>query len=136
MCGFEIVGILLGILTDIVVTSFFQMVKKQIADYKAIEDLIINGDLYRIDNPWYSNYFSEAVVSKDKKSAFLVCYRRLNKRGHGVHRVRMAGLDPKKKYYVPELGIILEGATLMNVGIAPEFEAGDFASVMYHFEEK
>ena len=113
-----------------------EMVKKQIADYRRIEDLVINGDLYRIDNPWYGNFFSEAVVSKDKKSAFLVCYRRLNKRGKGVHRVKMAGLDPKKKYYIPELEMILEGATLMNVGLAPDYPNGDFASVMFHFEEK
>ncbi len=113
-----------------------EMVKKQIADYRVIEDLVINGDLYRIDNPHNSNFFSEAVVSKDKKNAFLVCYRRLNKFGKGAHRVRMAGLDPKKKYFVPELGVILEGATLMNVGIAPAFKPEDFTSVMYHFEEK
>ena len=112
------------------------MVRKQIEDYKQIEDLVINGDLYRIDNPWYENYFSEAIVSKDKKSAFLVCYRRLNKRGKGVHRVKMAGLDPKKKYYIPELEMILEGATLMNVGLAPNYPNEDFASVVYHFEEK
>jgi alpha-galactosidase len=113
-----------------------EMVRRQIADYREIEDLVINGDLYRIDNPWYSNFFSEAVVSKDKKRAFLICYRRLNKPNRGVHRVKMAGLDPKKKYYVVELGIILDGQTLMNVGIVPDYKREDFTSVVYHFEEK
>ena len=112
------------------------MVRGQIADYRVTEDLVLNGDLYRIDNPRYTNYFSFAVVAKDKKNAFLTCYRRLHKRNIGVHRVRMAGLDPKKKYFVPELGIIAEGSTFMNVGIVPSFKPNDFSSVVYHFEEK
>lgn len=111
-------------------------VRAQIKEYKEIEDLVLRGDLYRIDNPWYSNYFSEAIVSKEKDSAMLVCYRRLYKRGRDNYRVRMQGLDPKKKYFVRELGLILEGSTLMNVGIAPKFPAGDFHSLVYHFEEK
>ena len=112
------------------------MVRAQIKDYLEKEDLVLNGDLYRIDNPKYSNYFSFAVVAKDKKNAFLTCYRRLHKRNIGVHTVRMAGLDPKKKYFVPELGIILEGSTIMNAGIIPTFKPEDFTSVVYHFEEK
>ena len=35
---------------------------------------MLTGDLYRIDSPKYTNYFSFAVVVKDKKCAFLTCY--------------------------------------------------------------
>ena len=111
-------------------------VKAQIEEYKEIEDLIIEGDLYRIDNPKYSNFFSCAVVSKDKSRALLTCYRRMLKINTGTHRVRMQGLDPKKKYFVRELGIILSGSTAMSVGIVPAFARNDFSSVTYHFEEK
>ena len=48
----------------------------------------------------------------------------------------MQGLDPKKKYFVRELGIILSGSTAMSVGFVPKFEREDFASVTFHFEEK
>ena len=111
-------------------------VRAQIEEYKEIEDLVIEGDLYRIDNPKEGNYFSCAVVAKDKSRALLTCYRRMFKLNTGSHRVRMQGLDPKKKYFVRELGIILSGSTAMSVGFVPKFERGDFASVTFHFEEK
>lgn len=111
-------------------------VRAQIEEYKEIEDLVIEGDLYRIDNPKEGNYFSCAVVAKDKSRALLTCYRRMFKLNTGSHRVRMQGLDPKKKYFVRELGIILSGSTAMSVGFVPKFEREDFASVTFHFEEK
>ena len=111
-------------------------VKEQIKDYKRIEELVLHGDLYRIDSRIDTNYFSEAIVSKDKKYAFLIAYRSLMHHNTGIYRVRMQGLDPNKKYFVPELGMILEGSTLMNVGLVPKFDKADFTTVTYHFEEK
>ena len=108
----------------------------QIEEYLGMEDLILRGDLYRIDNPMESNYFSEAIVSKDKKQALLIVYRSLCHINDHIYRVRMRGLDPNKKYYVPELEMILSGSTLMNVGIATDFKREDFTTVIYHFEEK
>ena len=35
-----------------------------------------------------------------------------------------------------ELGLILSGATLMRVGIFPEYPERDFGTVTYHIEEK
>ena len=37
------------------------------------------------------------------------------------------------RYYVPELERTFMGSTLMNVGICPSFEQGDFMTVKYHF---
>ena len=111
-------------------------VRAQIEEYKEIEDLVIEGDLYRIDNPAKSNYFSFAVVSKDKKRALLTCYRALHEFNAAFHKVRMEGLDPKKDYFVRELGIIAKGSTFMGLGLAPKFGWGDFMSVTFHFEEK
>ncbi len=111
-------------------------VKAQVEEYLKMEELILRGDLYRIDNTMESNYFSEAIVSKDKKQALLTCYRSLNRINAGIYRVRMRGLDPNKKYYVPELEMILSGSTLMSVGLVPNFAREDFTTVTYHFEEK
>lgn len=111
-------------------------VKEQIEEYKKIEQLVLKGDVYRIDNTMESNYFSMAIVSKDKKEAVLTCYRALCHLNDHFYRIRMRGLDPNKKYYVPELGIILTGSTLMSVGLIPRFAKEDFTTVVYHFEEK
>lgn len=111
-------------------------VKAQIDEYKRMERLVIEGDVYRIDDPYTSNYFSVMLVSKDKSQAHLTCYRSLNHCNPVPHRVIARGLDEKKEYYVPELGIILHGSTLMSVGIPVKYGNGDFVTATYHFEEK
>ena len=83
-----------------------------------------------------SNFFGFTLVSKDKKRAELTCYQRMGRPNAPLKRFSPKGLAPEKKYYVPELGIILSGSTLMNVGLLPVFERGDFKTVKYHFEEK
>ena len=108
-------------------------VEKQTAEYRSIQRLILEGDLYRIDDPHKTNFFSETVVSKDKKEAFLVCYRRLGSVNNEIYRVRVAGLNPSLRYRVPELNLTLSGEVLMSVGVVPHFASGDFTTVKYHF---
>lgn len=111
-------------------------VKKQIEKYKAMEELVLEGDLYRLDDPFNSNFFSFAIVSKDKSSAHLTCYRSIYHCNPHVHRVIMQGLDENKEYYIPELNIIVHGSTLMSVGIPVKFPDSDFMTLTYTFEEK
>ncbi len=111
-------------------------VKAQIEDYKRMENLVLEGDLYRINSRFDSNYFAVAIVSKDKSEAHLTCYRALYHCNDEVFRVKMQGLDPNKKYYIPELQLIAYGSTLMNVGIAVNLERKDFITKAFHFEEK
>jgi alpha-galactosidase len=102
-----------------------------------MEGLVLEGDLYRIDDPFGGNFFSVMLVSKDKSCAHMTVYRRLGGANPPIHRVKAKGLDEKKKYYVPELGMILGGDVLMSVGIVPKMSRqGDFRTVTYHFEEK
>ena len=82
-----------------------------------------------------SNYFGFMVVSKDKKEAVLTAYRRMGSVNNEIKILKVAGLDAEKMYHVKELGITLKGSTLMNVGIAPRFDEGDFMTVKYSFKE-
>jgi len=106
---------------------------KQTTEYRKTQHLILEGDLYRIEDPHKSNFFSEAVVSKDKSEAILVCYRRLGSVNNEIYRVRVAGLDPKRRYNVPELNLTLSGEVLTSIGVVPHFANGDFTTVKYHF---
>ncbi|MBP5618573.1 MAG: alpha-galactosidase [Clostridia bacterium] len=111
-------------------------VREQIADYRAMQDLVLAGDLYRLGSP-ADNAFGVMLVSKDKSRAQMTCYRRLGGPMRGsVPRFRAKGLDPAKRYYVPELDLVLGGRTLMQVGLVPAFRGGDFLTVRYHFEAK
>jgi len=98
-------------------------------------DLILKGDLYRIKNPFESNYFAEAVVSKDKTKAILVFYQRKFTYNGPKPHVKMAGLDENKTYFVPELEKSFKGSTLMIVGLV-HYMRGDFLTQKYHFIEK
>ena len=108
-------------------------VKAQTEEYRNIQHLILEGDLYRIDDPHKTNFFSETVVSKDKKEAILVCYRRMGSVNNEIYRVRVAGLDPEKRYFVKELDQTLSGSVLSEIGIVPRLANGDFTSIKYHF---
>ena len=112
------------------------VVHKQVAEYHGMEDLILNGDLYRTENPMESNYFGFMVVSKDKTEAVLTAYRRMGGVNNEVKILKVAGLDAEKMYHVDELGLTIKGSTLMNVGIVPKFADGDFMTVKYRFREK
>ena len=109
-------------------------VRSQTEEYREIQHLILEGDLYRIDDPHKTNFFSEAVVSKDKNEAILVCYRRMGSVNNEIYRVRVAGLDTEKRYFVKELGQTLSGSVLSEIGVVPSFAHGDFSSIVYHFK--
>lgn len=108
---------------------------KEVNEYRAVSDLILMGDLYRIDDPFTSNFFTVCVVSKDKTEAEIVAYRRIGSTNNPVHKIKAVGLDPNKRYVCPELNITVSGDTLMNVGFMPNYPRGDFSVVKYHLKE-
>jgi alpha-galactosidase len=109
--------------------------KKEVEEYRNVSPLILNGDLYRIDDPFNSNFFTVCVVSKDKSVAEIIAYRRLGNVNDSIHKIKAAGLEPSKRYFCPELGLTAYGDTLMNVGLVPKYPRGDYSFVKYHFSE-
>ena len=112
-----------------------EITRKQIEEYKQIEDLILNGDLYRTEDPYSSNYFGFMVVSKDKSEALLTAYRRLGSVNNEVKYLKVSGLDENKSYYVSEYEAVFKGSTLMNVGLPANFPKGDFRTLKYVFKQ-
>lgn len=110
-------------------------IKSQTEDYKKIEDLVLNGDLYRLHNPLEENFFAEMIVSKDKEKACLTAMRPINVPNAAFIRVYPRGLSPEATYRVEELGLTRSGSTLMQCGIFVGFAYCDFASAVYHFEK-
>lgn len=110
-------------------------IKTDIAEYKKCSDLILEGDLYRIDDPNTSNYFTVAVVSKDKSKALLLTYRRMGRPNAEAKRVKFQGLDKNKKYKLEGKDGVLSGDTLMNVGIPIYYPHGDFGTCKLYLTE-
>ena len=110
-------------------------VKNQIANYKKIDELILKGDLYRISNPFETNYFCEMIVSKDKNKAYVVgeCFREYPFDNDKI--IKLKGLDENKLYKIEELNVIASGKALMKVGIMYP-RVHDYCSWTWHLEVK
>ena len=110
-------------------------VTAQVAEYHDMESLVLEGDLYRTENPLDSNFFGFMVVSKDKTDALLTVYRRLGRSNVDYSRLNVRGLDPEKYYHVSPLNRTLKGSTLIHTGIVAAFPKGDFQTKKYRFTE-
>ncbi|MDE5896453.1 MAG: GH36 C-terminal domain-containing protein, partial [Clostridia bacterium] len=111
-------------------------VKTQIAAYKRIEPLVLNGDLYRLSNPFGENYFCNMLVSKDKTQAYVVG-EQLRAEPNGYYKesyLRLTGLAEEKKYLIEELDITSSGAVFINFGVQlPHLP--DYGSFVWHIGE-
>lgn len=94
-----------------------EQVKKQIRDYRGIDELVLSGDLYRLIDPFGVERFAEMLVSKDKTRAYVVgeCFR-AEPCGHD-RIMKLAGLNEDYEYEIEELGLTASGKALMNAGL-------------------
>ena len=111
-----------------------ERVKVQILNYKEIDDLILKGDLYRLSNPFNSNYFCEMLVSKDKTSAYIVGERFRNEPNGHEELLKIHGLADEKIYCISELNVTVSGKALSGKGIVLP-RIGDCESWTWHIEE-
>lgn len=107
----------------------------QIAEYKKVSKLVLEGDLYRLSDPFNGDYFAEMTVSKDKSQAKLTAMRSLYVPNGICKRIYPKGLDENAVYEIEELSVSLYGSTIMNAGLVVELPFGDFQSVTYHFNK-
>ena len=111
-----------------------EQVKNQVENYKRIDELVLKGDLYRLSDPFRTNYFCEMLVSKDKAHAYFAGEEfRADPCDH-ERVLRLHGLDAQKIYRIEELGLTASGAALMNAGlILPRLQ--DCGAWTWHIEE-
>lgn len=102
-------------------------VKTQIADYEKVADLLLQGDSFRLCNPFSGNYFAQMIVAKDKRAAYLCGVRT-----HGVpcdydNFVALTGLSEELTYRIEELDVTASGKALTTIGVRlprlPDFGA-------------
>ena len=77
-----------------------------IKSYKGFRDVVFGGDLYRLTDPYDSDYYAFMYVSEDKSKAvvFAFCLRYQN-RATGGHPFALQGLDPSRSYKVTEQNV-------------------------------
>jgi alpha-galactosidase len=116
-------------------------VKLQVEDYHAMEALVLEGDLYRLESTFDSNYFAMQIVSKDKTCSHITAMRALCRPNDEHKRIFPRGLCEKTVYRVvnEEYGIdmCLSGAAIMRVGLVLPLKTadgkmpGDFKTFIY-----
>ena len=95
---------------------------------------MLEGDLYRLSDPFTSDYFCELVVSKDKTKAYVVGERARNRAHDRPKRVRLKGLDENRCYLIEQLNVTASGKTLMQAGVTAPYLA-DFGSWTWNIKE-
>ena len=124
-----------------------QEVRRQIAFFHRIEDLVREGDYYRLTAMEKERFTAWQFVSEDKeKSLFTLVLTEPEGNPHPVH-VRMKGLEPEKRYRLvateyagclyrgdEKLPEVLSGAALMYGGLTLPRLYGDYPSVQILLE--
>ncbi|HIY62305.1 MAG TPA: alpha-galactosidase [Candidatus Mediterraneibacter stercoripullorum] len=110
-----------------------ELVKKQVEHYHRYNDLIREGDYYRIASVSENGYYdSWMILSGDKKKALLF-YVQVRAMANGKSRfIRLKGLEPERDYCVD--GKVYSGQVLMKAGLRIPAEFGDFKSRILEVE--
>ncbi len=108
----------------------------QVALYHKYNDLVRNGDYYRIasysENKYYDCY---EVVAKDKSEALITFVSVLNRPNYHSRRITIPGLFADRSYRIEGEDRVYSGDTLMNAGLIIGNLWGDFQSKLIHLVE-
>ncbi len=109
------------------------IVKKQIALYKEIRQLVQFGDFYRLISPFEANEAAWMFVSEDKTEAF-VFYSRVLAEPNPPHKaLRLKGLNSDMDYNQLNESNVFGGDELMHAGLNIPELSGDFQSLIWRF---
>ncbi len=99
------------------------------------DDVILDGDFYRLSSPFEKVEFAVNAVSKDKKKA-LFLHVNLLKRLRAQRFIKLRGLDPDLYYFNDFDGKLHKGEYYMNVGINLSLVLNEFDSHLIALEAK
>ena len=108
-------------------------VRRQIAVARADEELMLEGDLYRLGSPFADNLSGWQHVAKDKQAFTVTAVRIMSKPNPSHERLLLRGLDAGTLYRDLDSGESYTGAFLMNVGVYFPIVKADFTSFRRRF---
>ena len=124
--------------------------QKAISDYNSFKDVVWQGDLYRLSNPWDKPVASLMYVSPKQDKAVMFNYLVSNRFDFNftLEPIKLNGLNPNKKYKIRELNLypetktsldetaIFTGDFLMSVGYNPDITLNRKSVVLEILEVK
>lgn len=113
-----------------------RMIPEQVAMYHKYNDLVREGDYYRVasysENGSYDCY---GVVSKDKSEALYTFVQVLGRANAHNRIIRFKGLDPEREYRIDGEEEVYSGDALMKAGFPVASMWGDFKSRLIYLRE-
>ena len=111
-------------------------IPEQISMYHKYNDLIREGDYYRITS-YQENHENDSfiVVSKDKQEAVVVFIQVEARPKLRSIRIRLKGLEGDYQYTINDGEKIFSGAMLMNAGITMDELWGDYQGKLLYFKK-
>lgn len=89
----------------------------QIERHRELESLVQRGTFFRLNSPFEGDVCAWEMVSEDRTKAYVCTTFKTALPNAKACYVKLHGLEPKSKYYIKQLGIVVSGDTLMNAGI-------------------
>jgi len=77
-----------------------------VANWKRLQDVILDGEQYRLVSPYESNHMAINYVNQDKNHAVLFAYDIHTRYKEPLQNVCLQGLDPNKQYLVEEINLM------------------------------
>ncbi|MDE6401461.1 MAG: alpha-galactosidase, partial [Clostridiales bacterium] len=102
--------------------------------HKYHNEVIANGDFYRLCSPFEGNYAAMMSVAKDKTKA-IVLFANLLKENNRYRFVKLSGLDENKLYKNSLDGKVYDGAYYMRVGLNLSVWLEEFRTYLVILEE-
>ena len=110
-----------------------EMIPQQVQMYHKYNDLVREGDYYRIASYQENHEFDcYLVAAKDKKEALVTFVQVIGRPNYHSRCIRLQGLDPAMNYRMEGTDQVYGGDLLMNAGLQVENLWGDAQSKLYH----
>ena len=95
-----------------------------VANWKRLQNVIMDGDQYRLVSPYEGNHMALNYVSKDMSKAVLFAYDIHPRFQEKLITVKLQGLDPDKQYKVKEINLM--PSTDSNLDANGKVYSGDY----------
>jgi len=92
-------------------------IRAQLAQYREYQELIREGDYYRLSNPFQDNFAAWMVVSDDRSKALVSVIRLTAEANSPAAYVTLKGMEEDAFYREKTTGKVYPGAALMEAGI-------------------
>ncbi len=92
-------------------------IRAQLAQYREYQELIREGDYYRLSNPFRDNFAAWMVVSDDRSKALVSVIRLTAEANPPAAYVTLKGMEEDAFYREKTTGKVYPGAALMEAGI-------------------